>query len=328
MTAQNTPEVAPALTPHATWRDRLAAATLWLPVVAVSVTATLWYDQLPTILPRQWNGPEVTSTVGTEVFLGIVGTLALVGALGGLIVLSDAAADIRRGLLLAAGFVAGLSASVWLVIAGLVMITGSPEPDAGAWPALAVLGSGYGLIPFALSPRRPHDRQLTSSTGTTDAPLGATETGAWFTTVTVPLFLWLGGVVALAAVAVTAWGIAQDGTGISPTIAVTLALVTGACLAFARLRVSVDRRGLRVVSSLFRVPIKQLALTEVASARAEAIRPLEWGGWGYRTMPGRSAVVLTSGPGIVVQRHNGTLFAVTVPEPDLPAALLTTLAAR
>ena len=41
-----------------------------------------------------------------------------------------------------------------------------------------------------------------------------------------------------------------------------------------------------------------------------------------------SAVVLTSGPAIVVERHNGTLFAVTVPQPDLPAALLTTLAAR
>ena len=41
-----------------------------------------------------------------------------------------------------------------------------------------------------------------------------------------------------------------------------------------------------------------------------------------------SAVVLTSGTAIVVERHNGTLFAVTVPQPDLLAALLTTLAAR
>ena len=31
---------------------------------------------------------------------------------------------------------------------------------------------------------------------------------------------------------------------------------------------------------------------------------------------------------MVVERHNGTLFAVTVPEPELPAALLSTLAAR
>jgi hypothetical protein len=324
MPTQNTPEA--ALTPRATWRDRLAAATLWLPVVAVSVTATLWYDRLPSVLPRQWNGAQVTSTVGTEILIGITGTLALLGALGGLLVLSDAAADIRRGLLLAAGFVAGLGAGVWLVIAGLVMVTGSPEPDAGAWPVLAILACGYGFIPFALSPRRPHDREPARATSAAAVPLGATETGAWFTTVTVPLFLWLGGATALAAAAAVVFSFAQDGTGAS--IAVTLALVTGACLAFARLRVSVDRRGLRVVSSLFRLPIKQVALAEIASARVEAIRSAEWGGWGYRVLPGRSAVVLTSGPGIVVQRHNGTVFAVTVPEPELPTALLSTLAAR
>jgi hypothetical protein len=324
MSEQNTFEAAVA--PRATWRDRLAAATLWLPVVAVSLTATLWHDRLPALLPRQWNGAEVTSTVGTEILIGITGTLALLGALGGLVVLSDAAADIRRGLLLGAGFVAGLAAGVWLVIAGLVIATGSAEPDAGAWPVLAVLACGYGLIPFALSPRRPHDREPAQTAGATTLPLAATETGAWFTTVTVPLFLWLGAVMALAAAGATAFSLTQDGVGTS--VSVTLALVTGVCLAFARLRVSVDRRGLRVVSSLFRMPIKQVALAEVASARAESIRSVEWGGWGYRVMPGRSAVVLTSGPGIVVQRHNGTVFAVTVPEPELPVALLTALAAR
>jgi hypothetical protein len=324
MSDQNTFEA--TTTPRATRRDRLAAGTLWLPVVAISVTATLWYRRLPGELPMQWSGGEVSSTAGTEILIGITGMLALLGALAGLVVLSDAAADIRRGLVLAAGFVAGLAAGLWLVPAGLVIATGSAEPDAGAWPLLAVLGCGYGLIPFLMSPRRPHDREPTRTSSPATVPLGATETGAWFTTVTVPLFLWLAGIMALTAVGLAIVSVGQD--GVSRSVAVTLALVTCVCLAFARLRVSVDRRGLRVVSSLFRLPIKQVALTEVASARSESIRPLEWGGWGYRIMPGRSAVVLTSGPAIVVERHNGTLFAVTVPQPDLPAALLTTLAAR
>jgi hypothetical protein len=324
MSDQNTFET--ATTPRATRRDHLAAGTLWLPVVVISVTATLWYRRLPGELPMQWNGGEVSSTAGTEILIGISGTLALLGALAGLVVLSDAAADIRRGLVLAAGFVAGLAAGLWLVPAGLVIATGSAEPDAGAWPLLAVLGCGYGLIPFVMSPRRAHDREPVRTPSPATVPLGATETGAWFTTVTVPLFLWLAGIMALAAVGLAIVSIGQD--GVSRSVAVTLALVTCVCLAFARLRVSVDRRGLRVVSSIFRLPIKQVAITEVASARSESIRPLEWGGWGYRIMPGRSAVVLTSGPAIVVERHNGTLFAVTVPQPDLPAALLTTLATR
>ena len=324
MPNQNTIEV--ATTPQASWRDRLAAGTLWLPVVVISITATLWYPQLPGELPIQWSGEEVTSTAGTAILIGITGTLALLGALAGLVVFSDAAADIRRGLVLAAGFVAGLAAGVWLVPAGLVISTGSPEPDAGAWPLLAVLACAYGLIPFALSPRRPHDREPVRTTSPATVPLGATETGAWFTIVTVPPFLWLAVIMAVAAAGLAIFSALEDGAGASG--AVTLVLVAGACSAFAKIRVSVDRRGLRVVSSLFRLPIKQVPLTEVASARSESIRPLEWGGWGYRITPGRSAVVLTSGPAIVVERHNGTLFAVTVPQPDLPAALLTTLATR
>lgn len=321
-----TPEVSPGIAPTATWRDRLAAAALWLPVVLVSVTATLWYDRLPAMLPRQWSGSEVTSTGQTVVILGVTGTIALLGAIAGLIALSDAAADIRRGLVLAAGCAAGLAAGVWLVTAGLVIATGTPEPDARYWPLLALLACGYGLIPFALSPRRPFDRELVGPTDSAAAPLGATESGAWFTTVTVPLFIWLALASAIISVGVLTFSFLEDGAGRSAGI--SLVFITAPCLAFARLRVSVDRRGLRVVSSLFRLPLKRIALADVASARAELIRPTEWGGWGYRIMPGRSAVVLTGGPGIVVQRQNGTMFAVTVPDAELPAALLTTLAAR
>ncbi|TFD88619.1 hypothetical protein E3T61_12400 [Cryobacterium lactosi] len=321
-----TPEAAHAPhAPHATGRERFAAATLWLPVIAVSVTATLWYDRLPAMLPKQWNGAEVTSTAGTEIMIGITGAIALLGAIAGLIAVSDAAADIRRGLVLAAGCAAGLAAGVWLVTAGLVIATGSAEPDAGAWPLLAALAMGYGLIPFALSPRRPQHREPTTADPAT-VPLGATESGAWFTTMTVPMFLWLAGGLAVGAVALAVFSVLENGAGAGGVF--TLLLTAGICLTFARLRVSVDRRGLRVVSSLLRLPIKQIALDQVASARAETIRPGEWGGWGYRILPGRSAIVLTSGPGIVVERQNGTLFAVTVPDPALPAALLTTLAAR
>ena len=326
MTTQTTPEATPMLDPHATGRERFAAATLWLPVVAISLTATLWYDRLPAMLPKQWNGAEVTSSAGTEIMIGITGAIALLGAIAGLIALSDAAADIRRGLVLVAGCAAGLAAGVWLVTAGLVIATGSAEPEAGAWPLLAGLAMGYGLIPFALSPRRPQHRELTDAAGSATVPLGATESGAWFTTLTVPMFFWLAGGLVVSAVALAVFSVLEDGAGAGAVL--TLLLVAGLCLTFARLRVSVDRRGLRVVSSLLRLPIKHIALDQVAAARAETIRPLEWGGWGYRIMPGRSAVVLTGGPAIVVERHNGTLFAVTVPDPTLPAALLTTLAAR
>jgi hypothetical protein len=326
MSDRRTPDAPTAPAPRATWPDRLAAATLWLPVVVISITATLWYDSLPADLPRQWNGAEVTSTAGTEIMIGITGSLALLAAIAGLIALSDAAAGIRRGLVLAAGFVAGLAAGVWLLPASLVIATGSATPDAGAWPLLVLVAGAYGFIPYALSTRRPPVVELPASGAPTALPLGATESGAWFTTVTVPMFLWLAVAMGIAAAGLTLFSLAESGAGSGSII--TLVLVGLVCLAFARLRVTVDRRGLRVTSSLFRIPIKQVPLTEIASARMEIVRPADWGGWGYRIRPGRSAVVLTAGPAIVVQRHNGTLFAVTIPEAELPAALLTTLAAR
>lgn len=319
-------EIDVPLTPHSTVRERFAAATLWLPVLAISVTATLWYDSLPAVLPRQWSGSEVTSTSGTEVMIGVTGSIALLGAIVGLVALSDAAAEIRRVLLLAAGFAAGLAASTWLVIAGLVMVTGSPEPAAGAWPVLAVVGSGYGVLPFALSPRRAQSNRTDASAPAVTVPLGATETGAWFTTVTVPVFVWVATLAALGAVALGVFSVVEGGAGASAVV--TLALVTVISLTFARLRVSVDRRGLRVVSSLLRLPLKQIPLDQITSVRAESVRPMDWGGWGYRILPGRSAIVLSGGQGIAVTRRNGTEFVVTVPEAELPAALLSTLAAR
>jgi hypothetical protein len=324
MPTQTPAENAPTGAPR--WRNRIAAATLWLPVVAVSLTATLWYDRLPAVLPRQWNGAGVTSTAGTEIMIGISGGLALLGAIAGLVALSDVAARIRRGLVLAAGFTAGMGAGIWFVSAGLVIATGSPEPDAGAWPLLAVLACAYGFVPFLLTPRRAPHSAPAAPAASTELPLGETESGAWYTALTVPMFVVLTVVAVVAAVGAGVYSVMTDGAGMSAAVA--LVLVAGAGLTFARLRVTVDRRGLRVISSLFRLPLKRIPLADVAFARAEPLRPLEWGGFGYRILPGRSAVVLAGGPAIVVERRNGTVFAVTVPEAELPAALLSTLASR
>lgn len=99
------------------------------------------------------------------------------------------------------------------------------------------------------------------------------------------------------------------------------------CASFIRLRVSVDWRGLRVVS-LFGIPLKRIALDQVAVVEATEVRPMDWGGWGYRVMPGRSAVVLRSGPGLVVTTAADKQFAITIDDPEQPAALLQALAGR
>lgn len=56
------------------------------------------------------------------------------------------------------------------------------------------------------------------------------------------------------------------------------------------------------------------------------IRPLEYGGWGYRVRPRSTAVVLRGGQALALRPAGGREFAVTVDDADTAAALLNTLA--
>lgn len=69
-------------------------------------------------------------------------------------------------------------------------------------------------------------------------------------------------------------------------------------------------------------PRKHVALTAIAAVSAEDIDPLRWGGWGYRIMPGRSAVVLRGGPALVIDLVDGRRFCVTIDDPEPGAGLL------
>ena len=61
-------------------------------------------------------------------------------------------------------------------------------------------------------------------------------------------------------------------------------------------------------------PRRTIALTDVRRADAVRIEPMEWGGLGYRWIPGAkaSAAVIRTGPGIVLSLADGRRFAVTV----------------
>ncbi len=100
-------------------------------------------------------------------------------------------------------------------------------------------------------------------------------------------------------------------------------------LALARVRVTVDRRGLTVRPALVPRPRVRVPLDEIAGATARDVDPVsEFGGWGYRVRPRRTGVVLRSGEALVVRRDNGHEFAVTVSDAHTAAALLNTLVER
>lgn len=306
-------------------RDVIAAVTLWVPLAVVVTTWLLWREELPTELPRQWDSDGVSSTWPTGFAIVLFAVVCFGSALIASFALRQGAAAGRRKTFLWSGFAAGLACGSWLMVAGSIITSGtSTEPHVGAWPLLLMALMGYGLIPFLIAHRRVNAE---AEQHPVEVVLAPTETGAWITTVTVPLFAMVSLAMLAGAVTILIYTAREDVAGADILSAVVLLVLAVPMLAFARLRISVDWRGLKVVTWILGIPLKTIPLSAIESVRTDALEAVQWGGWGYRFMPGRSAIILRTGPGVVVNLTNGKQFALSLNSPETPAALLTTLSA-
>ena len=94
-------------------------------------------------------------------------------------------------------------------------------------------------------------------------------------------------------------------------------------LGFTKIRVDVSQVGLQVAFGPLGWPVKRLATNDLVGVEATDLRPLQqWGGWGYRWRPGRTAVVLRKGPAIEVEKTNGKSFSVTIDDAETGASVL------
>jgi hypothetical protein len=100
-------------------------------------------------------------------------------------------------------------------------------------------------------------------------------------------------------------------------------------LAFTSIRVSADRRGLRVEYGPFPWPRTRVPLDAIVAAHTEADAiPTQWGGWGYRGslwLTGRAAIVLRRGPALRLDLRHGRTLLVTVDDPATGAGVLNDL---
>lgn len=93
-----------------------------------------------------------------------------------------------------------------------------------------------------------------------------------------------------------------------------------AALILSRVRVTVDRNGLTTsLGGIFR---RRIPLAEMDGAEAVELHPSEWGGWGYRMAPGRTALVLRRGDAIAIRLKDGNNFSVSVDHAATGAGLL------
>lgn len=96
-------------------------------------------------------------------------------------------------------------------------------------------------------------------------------------------------------------------------------------LLLSHVRVTVSNAGLR--ARLGGVFVRRFELAEIKHANMIELEPAQWGGWGYRMVPGRTAMVLRRGEAIDLHLNNGRRFAVTVDDAAIGAGLINGLLA-
>ncbi len=109
-------------------------------------------------------------------------------------------------------------------------------------------------------------------------------------------------------------------------------LVAAALLAavflFARIRV--DRSGLRVFAAGF-LRVMDVPAAAIESATPREVKAADYGGWGYRSHGATTAMLVSSGPAVVVDRSDGRRLAVSggsATTADNMAQVLSRVAAR
>jgi Protein of unknown function (DUF1648) len=312
-------------------RSLTITVTVGLVLLALGLLPwAVWWSDLPPRLATHWDllGRADGSQSRFTAFLSsaVPAALLVLAWLGS--VLWRATRDARdardgrdafwlAGLGFLAGLLAGLSATTAWANRG---VASWPQADLGVWwLAALVLAVACARLGAAI------ERRLRPG-GTSDAAppegieLAPDELVAWSGTAVASNRVRLALVVVPPAI----------GLWLHVDLVVPLAL--GVLLAaLGSVRVTVGAHGLRVRPGVLRWPAVHLPLARIVRADPIDLRPLRWGGWGYRgslRFLRRAAWVVRRGPGLRVELTNGDVFAVTVDHPDQAAAVLNGLRSR
>ncbi|MET4143538.1 hypothetical protein [Arthrobacter sp. UYCo732] len=115
-----------------------------------------------------------------------------------------------------------------------------------------------------------------------------------------------------------------------PWLGALVAAVAAVAAGFLFARVKADRRGLRVLLAGV-LPILDVPAAAISTVSAADVRAADYGGWGYRNHGGTAAMLVTSGPAVVVRKTDGRNVAVSGGSAATAARLadvLTRVAAR
>ena len=280
------------------------------------------WGRLPDRLATHWNlHGTADGSMTRPIFVALMATIIV--ACG--VWLAIAAWRRQRTAALASS--AALAAGIGAVFSGAALVTVAANVDRLDWRAtrgpslvaiVVIVGASlalaalvarllsHGVIEAAPLPGEP-----------LELPAGARA--AWLGRCTSPL---LAGTSALGALVGLGMVIVGPLRAVGAAVLVVGLLVS----LLASIVVRADHRGATVVYGPLHIVRQRIPLERIASARAIDVAPLRWGGWGYRgslRILRRAAVVLRRGPGLRLDLADGSVFVVTVDDPDGAAAVLT-----
>ncbi len=324
------------------WRA-VAATVAGLAVVVVAVAPfLLWWHRLPSPMAVHWNAsgrPDGAVPRGAAAALSII-PAALCGLAAATLCLPTAA-----GFRSPASGTATKLASILAGIGTLLAVTGwatvAANADAASWHAASrlrlsaialgvLLGIAVLLAMAWLTQARPPAAAVTprpaaARPGPASEPPAPGQRAAWAGRAR--LTWWVPVVLIVAATVNVVLALYR---GFTLVLVIPLALLLLVYLALGWIRVTVDRRGLRIHYGLLPWPVTVFPLALIRQADRIGLKPMQWGGWGYRGSRRalrRSAVVLRGGDAIRLLLTDGTEFAVTVDDAAAGAGLLADLLA-
>lgn len=306
--------------------SRLLATTLAIvPFALLLVGVNLWPQ--PTHVPMHWSS-DLPDGIGTgaglfAVALSVAGACAVLAALAA--VLSAFVPAIwGRWLTTLLGGVGATAAASYGAAALGTHVSGGVERVHVIWAIVPfVVGLAVAVVAYVVYGRERTDRaQVIESVPERSRVVPVTDVTAltpWATTLRSGTMT---GTAIFVAVVLTITTVVSWTSSIWMGLLIGLISVAavGLTLAWSRVEVRVDERGLVIQSLLVPVTLLRVAAQDVVGAQVRDIDPMKWGGIGLRWLPDRTAYVVRGGPGIVVHRVTGRRFAVEITEGEEVAA--------
>ncbi|MFC4852783.1 hypothetical protein [Actinophytocola glycyrrhizae] len=306
----------------------LAGAPQLLAVAPAALTMLVAWDRLPERMATRFafDGSVTDDMSRPAMLVTTIGAGLVLSVVLGLTNRSTSGTRISRWdmprLLVAVSWaLAGFLGVVLFMV--VVSNIDAPEPAAVTMSAVVLLYAlGAAVVTGAVG-ALVAPRSATPPPGDREPPtmdLGPAEHVEWSRSITAPWLVVLGVVLLLAGL-LLGWS-AGWGAGVPLAVAgLLLSLLSSAT-------VTADEHGVRVRFTPFGWPRLRVGMDEIESAVAEDVTPAQFGGWGYRVVPGASGLVLRQGPALVITRTSGRKFVVTVDDARTAARLLNGLRGR